>query len=188
VATLPLSGKPEAAVADGQGRVYVDIEDTAELTAIDAVQAKVVATWRLAGCVEPAGLAMDTTAHRLFVGCHNRVLRVVDAADGRTLAELPIGAGVDANAWDAATQHIFSSQGDGTLTVIQSMGDDRYAVAQTATTRPGARTMALNPDTHEIYLVTAAFDEAPPAAGSSRPRRTMQPGSFTLLVMRPDGH
>lgn len=188
VATIPLSGKPEAAVADGRGTVFVDIEDTAELTAIDTMRTKVASTWPLQGCVEPAGLAMDTAARRLFVGCHNRVLLVLDAADGRPVAQLPIGDGVDANAWDPSTQRIFSSQGDGTLTVIKAQAGDRYAVEQTVATRPGARTMALNTVNHEVYLVSAAFTEEPPAAGSTRPRRTLQPGSFTLLVLRPGEH
>ena len=185
VATIALHGKPEAAVADGRGSVFVDIEDTNELTAIQAAEARVTATWPLPGCDEPAGLALDASARRLFVGCHNRQLLVVNADSGAVLSHLPIGAGVDANAYDPATRQVFSAQGDGTMTVIAAPGGDRYSVAQTATTRPGARTLALNASNHEVYLVTADFDEQPPAAGSTRPRRVMKPDSFTLLVMRP---
>jgi DNA-binding beta-propeller fold protein YncE len=155
VATIPLRGKPEAAVADGRGGVYVDIEDTNELTAIHAADATVTATWPLKGCDEPAGLAMDAVARRLFVGCHNRTLLVVDADSGALVGTLPIGAGVDANAYDPQTRQIFSSQGDGTLTIIAAPGGERYTLAQTVVTRAGARTMALNTTTHEVYLVTA---------------------------------
>jgi len=187
VATIALRGKPEAAVADGRGGVYVDIEDTDELTAIDAAAATVTATWPLKGCKEPAGLALDAQTRRLFVGCHNRTLLVVDANSGAVLSTLPIGAGVDANAYDPLTRQVFSSQGDGTMSVISAPGGDRYSVAQTATTRLGARTLALNTSNHEVYLVSADFDELPPAEGSTRPRRVMRPDTFTLLVMRPAG-
>ena len=185
VATIALRGKPEAAVADGRGSVFVDIEDTNELTVIQAADARVSATWPLPGCDEPAGLALDASARRLFVGCHNRSLLVVNADSGAVLSRLPIGAGVDANAYDPATRQVFSAQGDGTMTVIAAPGADRYSVTQTATTRPGARTLALNTVNHEVYLVTADFDEQPPADGGTRPRRVMKPDSFTLLVMRP---
>ncbi len=185
VATIALRGKPEAAVADGRGGVYVDIEDTNELTAIHAADATVTANWPLKGCEEPAGLAMDTGARRLFVGCHNRTLLVVDADSGALISTQPIGARVDATAYDPQTRQIFSSQGDGSLSIIAAPGGDRYTPSQTVTTRAGARTMALNTATHEVYLVTAEFDEQPPAAGSTRPRRLMRPDSFTLLVLRP---
>jgi DNA-binding beta-propeller fold protein YncE len=187
VATIALRGKPEAAVADGRGSVYVDIEDTNELTAIRAADATVMATWPLKGCEEPAGLAMDTQARRLFVGCHNRTLLVVDADNGSLIDSHPIGAGVDANAYDPQTRQIFSSQGDGTVNIISAQGGDRYTPTQTVATRVGARTMALNTATHEIYLVTADFEEQPPASGSTRPRRVVKPESFTLLVLRPTG-
>jgi subtilisin family serine protease len=128
---------------------------------------------------------MDAQARRLFVGCHNRTLLVVDADTGALVSTQPIGAGVDANAYDPQSRLIFSSQGDGTLTIIQAPGADRYAPAQTVATRLGARTMALNPITPEVFLVTADFDEQPAAASSARPRRVIRPDSFTLLVFRP---
>ncbi|MDP9045775.1 MAG: YncE family protein [Pseudomonadota bacterium] len=183
IATIALHGKPEAAVSDGRGRLFVDIEDSHELVAIDTATAKVTAVWPLKGCDEPSGLAMDTAAHRLFVGCHNQVLAVVNADSGAVMTTLPIGAGVDATAFDASTHQVFSSQGDGTLTVIQSEGGDRFRVAQTALTQAGARTMALNPNTHEVYLVTADFETPTAAASASSGRRVMKPGTFRLLVM-----
>ena len=182
VATIPLGGKPEAAVADGRGRVFVNIEDADSLTAIDARNATVLKTWPLPGCHEPAGLAMDVQNRRLFVGCHNKVLLVVDADSGKAVASLPIGEGVDANAFDAETRLAFSSQGDGSMTVIREETPDAFAVVQNVATQRGARTMALDPKNHRAYLVTAEFEEAPPAEGQQRPRRTMKPGTFTLLV------
>jgi DNA-binding beta-propeller fold protein YncE len=183
VATIALAGKPEAAVPDGRGMVFVDIEDKNALQAINLKTGAVVATWPLAGCDEPAGLAMDRAARRLFVGCHNSTLLVVNADTGKTVAQLPIGEGVDANAFDAQRQLVFSSQGDGTLAVIHAAGADSFKVQQTVATARGARTMAVNAADHQVYLVTAEFDEQPPAQGQTRPRRTMKPGSFTLLVV-----
>jgi YVTN family beta-propeller protein len=184
-ATIPLRGKPEAAVADGQGKVYVDIEDRNEIAVIDARTAAVSATWPVPKCDEPAGLAMDVAAHRLFAGCHNKVMAVINADSGALVATVPIGEGVDANVFDARAGLVFSSQGDGTLTVVKKETPDRYTVAQTVATQRGARTMALNPKSHDLYLVTAAFEESAPAEGGGRPRRTIKPGSFTLLVVGP---
>lgn len=183
VATIPLSGKPEAAVADGRGMMFVDIEDKNELSAIDLRKGTVVSSSPLAGCNEPAGLAIDAKSRRLFVGCHNRTLLVVDADTRNVMASLPIGEGVDATVFDDETRRVFSSQGDGTLTIVREEGSGRFGVEQTVQTQRGARTMALNPKTHEVYLVTADFEEAPPATGQSRPRRVMKPDSFTLLVV-----
>ena len=186
VARIALGGKPEAAVADGRGHVFVEIEDRNSLTAIDSAAARVSASWPVAGCDEPAGLAIDAAAHRLFVACHNRAMVVVNADSGVAVATLPIGDGVDAAAFDAQAQLAFSSQGDGTLSIVKAEGGDRYRVQQTAPTMAGARTMALNPRTHEVYLVSAEFGEAPAATASQpRPRRPMKPGSFTLMVLAP---
>lgn len=183
VATVALAGKPEAAVADGRGMAFVDIEDKNALQSIDLKAGAVVATWPLPGCDEPAGLAIDRAARRLFVGCHNRTLLVVNADSGKTVAQLPIGEGVDANGFDAQRKLVFSSQGDGTLSIIQAAAADSFKLQQTVATARGARTMAVNTVEHQVYLVTAEFDEQPPAAGQTRPRRTMKPGSFTLLVV-----
>jgi YVTN family beta-propeller protein len=182
VATIPLHGKPEAAVADGAGRVYVNIESKNEITAIDARALNATVSWPLTGCEEPAGLAMDTSSRRLFAGCHNKLMAVVDADNGKLVASLPIGEGVDANAFDSKTKLAFSSQGDGTLTVVREEAPDRYTVAQNVVTQRGARTMALNPKNHDLYLVSADFEEAASAEGRQRPRRTIKPGTFTLLV------
>jgi DNA-binding beta-propeller fold protein YncE len=183
VATIALTGKPEAAVADGKGMIFVNIEDKNEITAIDTRKQAVAAIWPLAGCNEPAGLAIDTQARRLFVGCHNKLMVILNADSGKVVTTLPIGEGVDANAFDAETKQAFSSQGDGTLTIIKEETADRFSVQQTTSTQRGARTMALNPKNHDIYLVSAEYDEAPAAEGLQRPRRTIKPGTFTLIVM-----
>lgn len=182
-ATIPLDGKPEFAAADGTGMIYVNIEDKSEIQSIDARNAKVVNTWPLAGCEEPSGLAMDQKHHRLFAGCGNKVMAVVNAENGKVITTVPIGQGVDANGFDPGTELAFSSNGDGTLTVVHEESPEKFTVAQNAETQRGARTMALNPNNHEVYLVTAEIEEQPPAEGQTRPRRTMKPGTFTLLVM-----
>jgi len=183
VATIALSGKPEAAVSDGHGRLYVEIEDKNQLQVLDLKTRAVVANWALPGCDEPAGLAMDRVARRLFVGCHNKTLLVVNADTGKPVGQVPIGAGVDATTFDADRQLVFSSQGDGTLSVIQAATADVYKPLQTVTTAPGARTMALNNVDHQVYLVTSEFEEQPAAAGQTPVRRRAKPGSFALLVV-----
>jgi len=180
---IPLDGKPEFAAADGKGMVYVNIEDKSELTSIDARKAAVVNTWKLEGCEEPSGLAMDQKTRRLFAGCHNKVMAIVNADTGKVVTTVPIGEGVDANAFDPGTNLAFSSNGDGTLTVVREEPADKFSVVQNAETQKYARTMALDTDTHTVYLVTADIEVTPPAAGEQRPRRTMKPGSFTMLVM-----
>lgn len=183
VATIPLDGKPEFAAADGKGSVFVNIEDKSELTKIDPVKGTVVQTWPLAPCEEPSGLAMDQKHRRLFSGCGNKMMAVTNADTGKVVTTVPIGQGVDANGFDPGTDLAFSSNGDGTLTVVHEDSPDKFTVAQNAETQRGARTMAMNPGNHQVYLVTAEFDEIPPAEGQTRPRRSMKPGTFTLLVM-----
>src|SRR5215471_3421297 len=183
VATIPLDGKPEFAAADGKGMVYVNIEDKNELTSIDAKKAAVAASWPLTGCEEPSGLAIDQKSRRVFSGCGNKVMAVTNIDTGKVVTTVPIGQGVDANGFDPDTGLAFSSNGDGTLTVVHEDGPDKFSVLQNAETQRGARTMALDTNTHNVYLVTAEFEEAPPAKEGDRPRRTMKPGTFTLLVM-----
>jgi DNA-binding beta-propeller fold protein YncE len=182
VATIPLPGRPESAVTDSKGRLFVNIEDKNELAMIDLRTHQVGAVWPLAACDEPAGLALDADSGRLFVGCHNNTMLVVNSDSGHVVATLPIGQGVDANAFDAARKLVFSSQGDGTLTIIKEESPGKFRVQQTAHTRPGARTMALNAKDHLVYLVSADYVEAPPQTQGKRTRRTVKPGTFTLLV------
>ena len=177
VGTIPLDGRPEFAVADGKGRVYVNLEDKSELAVLDPNKLAVVARWPLAPCEEPTGLALDQEHHRLFVGCRNRKLAVVNADDGKVLTTLPIGEGVDATAFDPATQLAFASNWDGTLTVVHEDAPDKFTLAGSVATALGARTMALDPGTHTIFLVTAKYQ----APGVDR--RSIAPDSFELLVV-----
>ncbi|MGZ4859718.1 MAG: YncE family protein, partial [Candidatus Angelobacter sp.] len=164
--------------------VFVNIEDKSELTSIDAKKAVVIKSWPLAPCEEPSGLAMDQKHRRLFAGCSNKMMAVVDADSGKVIATPAIGEGVDANAFDADKQLAFSSNGrDGNLTVVHEDSPDKFSVVENATTQKFARTMALDTTNHDVYLVTAEIEEAPPAKEGERPRRTMKPGTFTLLVV-----
>ena len=184
VATIPLGGRPESAAVDAKGgRVYDNLEDKNELVAIDTKSHTVVNRWPIAPGEEPAGLAIDVPHHRLFVGCHNKLMLMVDNTSGKVVASVPIGEGVDFSAFDPETQLAFSSCGDGTVTIAHEDSPDKLTVIQTLTTERGARTMALDPKTHRIYLASAKF-EAPTASasGGGRERPRMVPDSFKILV------
>jgi DNA-binding beta-propeller fold protein YncE len=184
VATIALPGRPETGVSDGKGKVFVNLEDIAHIAVIDTKSNAVVDKWRLDGCEEPTGLALDKKNRRLFSGCHNKAMPIVNADNGKQLATLPIGQGVDAVAFDPETQLAFSSNGEGTLTVVHEDSPDTFSVVENVQTQPGAKTMALDPKSHNIYLVTAKFEPAtPPSADAPRPKRTMVPGSFVVIVM-----
>ena len=177
--TIPLGGKPEFAVADGTGQVFVNIEDTSEIVRIDANTMKVTARWPIAPGQEATGLAMDLTSRRLFAVCGNKLMVVLNADTGKIVKTLPIGAGADAAAFDPKLGLAFASCGDGTLTVVHEDSPDQFSVAQTVATRQGGRTMALDSKSHRIYLPTAKF--APAANAGQRPQ--MIPGTFTMLVV-----
>jgi DNA-binding beta-propeller fold protein YncE len=183
---VQLDGKPEAGVGDGRGHVYVNIEDRSELTLFDARTRRVTSTWSLADCEEPTGLAIDRESRRLFVGCGNSTLLVVDGGSGRPVAHLPIGEGVDGVAFEPATHRIYATSGAGTLTVAREENPDSFFVEAVVPTQPGARTVSLDPARHEIYTISAEF-EAPAATapGEPRPRRRPVPDTFTLLVVAP---
>jgi len=182
--TVPLGGKPEFAVADGRGRIYDNLEDKSQLLAIDAGKLEVVARWPLAPCERPTGLAMDRDHRRLFAGCANKLMAVVDADSGKLITTLPIGSGVDATAYDPGLQCAYASNGDGTLTVVHEDAPDKFTVLQNVPTQRGARTMALDPETHHVYLVTADFGPAPaPTATQPHPRPAIVPDTFVLLVV-----
>jgi YVTN family beta-propeller protein len=182
--TIPVTGKPEFAVADGAGHVYVNIEDKSEELQIDTKNLKVAAQWPLAPCQEPSGLAMDSAHRRLFAGCHNEMMAVVDADSGKVIATPAIGDGVDANAFDPGTAFAFASNGmSATLTVVHEEAPDKFSVLENVATQRGARTMALDPKSHEVYLVTADFAPAPPSANENpKPRMMPVPGSFVVLI------
>jgi DNA-binding beta-propeller fold protein YncE len=182
--TIELGGKPEFATADGKGRVYVNLEDKSMVVALDSQQLKIVSRWPLAPCEEPSGMAIDREHRRLFIGCHNQMMAVMNADTGSVLTTLPIGRGVDANAFDPGTQLAFSSNGDGTLTVVHEDSPGQFNVVDNVETQRGARTMALDLKTHNIFLVTADFGPPPaPTAENPHPRPAIVPGTFTLLVV-----
>jgi len=181
--TIPLDGRPEFAAADGAGHIYVNLEDKSELVALDSQKLAVLHRWPMAPCEEPTGLALDRKNRRLFAGCHNKLMTVINADTGKVVITLPIGAGVDANEYDPSTRLAFSSNGDGTLTVVHEDSPEKYSVVENVATQRGARTMALDPKTHNAYLVTAEFGPPPaPTAENPRPRAAMLPGSFVVLV------
>ncbi|MFZ0760777.1 MAG: YncE family protein [Candidatus Sulfotelmatobacter sp.] len=181
--TIKLDGKPEFAASDGKGEIFVNIEDKSELTAIDANKLTVKSTWPLAPCESPTGLSMDRKNRRLFVGCE-KMMAVVNADTGKVLATPAIGDGVDATRFDDATRLAFASCGDGVLTVVREESPDKFSVAENVPTEPGARTMALDSKTHNVYLVTAKFGPPPAAtADNPHPRRTILPDSFVVLVV-----
>jgi YVTN family beta-propeller protein len=185
VAKIPAGGKPEFAAADGAGRIFFNIEDKSQLGVIDSSTNRSIATWQLPNCEEPTGLAIDVRHERLFSVCGNGVLAVTDAKSGRHIAEVPIGKGPDAAAFDARRGLIFSSNGqDGTLTVIHEDDADHFAVIATLVTQKSARTMALDTQTHRVYLVAAQFGPAPaPTPDQPHPRPSVLDGSFKVLVV-----
>jgi YVTN family beta-propeller protein len=182
--TIPLGGKPESGVADERGRVFVNVEDKSEVVEIDSRKLAALNHWSLAPCEEPTGMAMDRKRRRLIVGCSNKLMAVVNADTGKVVATLPVGRGVDASAFDPATDLAFTSNGEGTLSVVHEDSPDKFTVVETVQTQAGARTMSLDAKTHRVYLVSAEFGAPPPATPERpRPRPGIVPGSFTLIVM-----
>jgi DNA-binding beta-propeller fold protein YncE len=184
LATIGLYGKPEFAATDAKGKIFVNIEDKSEMVMIDPNKLEVKARWPLAPCTEPSGLAMDRKNRRLFVGCGNKMMAVVDADSGKVLATLPIGEGVDATTFDPETGLAFASCGEGVLTVVKEESPDKFSVAENVPTKRGARTLALDAKTHNIFVVTADFGPRPePTADNPHPRPAMLPDSFVVLVV-----
>jgi len=172
---VDLGGKPEFAATDEKGTMWVNIEDTSELVAFDPVKLAVKSRWKLADCEEPTGLALDRKTRRLFAGCGNKKMAIVDADSGKLVASPAIGDGCDATAFDADLGLAFASAGDGTITVIHEDSADKFSVIQTVTTQKGARTMTVDPKTHRIFTVTANV--------GPRPERKVEPDSFVVLVV-----
>jgi YVTN family beta-propeller protein len=184
VATIPLGGKPEFAEADpGAHRVFNNLEDKSEVAVIDTRTHSVTNRWPIAPGEEASGIAIDVKHHRLFLGCGNKLMVMMDSTSGKVVATVPIGPGVDGSAFDPETQLAFASCGDGTTTIAHEDTPDKLNVVQTLKTERGSRTIALDPKTHKIYLPTAQFEPQPePAAGSPRQRPKMVPGTFKILV------
>ncbi|HMH22489.1 MAG TPA: YncE family protein [Puia sp.] len=177
VGTVDLEGSPEFAVSDGKGLIYNNIEDLNVLKVIDSKSWKVKATWPLAPCGGPTGLALDGADGRLFTGCRtNKGLSVVDISSGKVISTIPIGAGVDAVVYDAADKLVFVSNGDATATIIRQESADKYTVVQTLTTAPRAKTMAMDKKTKKIYFSAPEFEPG---------TRKIVPGTFAVLVYKP---
>ncbi len=185
LADIALGGTPEFLVADGKGSLYVNINDKNEIARIDTKSGKIIARWPTAPCRAPTGLAMDRARRLLFSSCHSGVMAVMNADTGTLIAALPIGVGTDAAAYDPVRHRAFSSNADGTLSVISDAGA-KPSLLGTVKTRFGARTLAVNPATGVLYTVTAkVVSETPPAKPDGRPRFTFVPGSLELLAYAP---
>jgi DNA-binding beta-propeller fold protein YncE len=183
VATIKLSGVPEFAQADSKaGRIYNNIEDKNEVAVIDTKTHTVVATWPVTPAEGATGMALDVARHRLFIGADMMVM--MDSTNGKVLATLKTGPGVDAAAYDPVTNYAFvSAGGDGTVTIAQPKSATELTVVQTLQTHPRSRTMTLDPKTHKIYLAAAEYEAAPPPEpGKPAGRPRMVPGSFKVLV------
>lgn len=184
VGKIELGGKPEFGVSTDQGELFVNIEDKSELVALDPKELKVKSRWPLAPCESPSGLAIDKKNRRLFVGCDNKMMAVVNADNGKVITTLSIGDGVDADRFDAQNKLAFASCGEGVLTVVKEDSPEHFSVAQNVKTLRGARTMELDPKTHKIYLVTAEFGPPPAAtAEQPHPRPSILPDTFEVLVV-----
>jgi YVTN family beta-propeller protein len=184
VSTIPLGGSPEFAVADSAaGRVYCNLEDKNEVAVIDTAKHEITARWPLAPGQEPTGIALDAAHHRVFAACHNKLMAMLDTETGKVLGTVPIGAGVDGCAFDDATQLAFASCGDGTTTIAKEESPQKLTIVQTLKTERSARTMALDPQTHRIYLPSAQFQPPPtPSPGASPARPTIVPNTLKVLV------
>lgn len=185
VATIPLGGRPEFAQADPKAdRIYDNLEDQSEVAVVDGAAHDVITNWPIAPGESASGMAIDVKHHRLFIGCHNQKMVMMDSRDGRVVATVPIGEGVDADAFDPKTQLAFASCWDGTTTIAREESPDKLTVVQMLKTERGARTMALDPKTHNIYLATADFEAPSNSAGSEgrRHRPRIIPGTLRILV------
>jgi len=184
VATIPLGGKPETGVSDGKGKVFVNIEDTGEEVEIDAATFKILNRWKLTGGEEPSGLAMDRKTNRLFIGCGgNQTMIVLDATNGTIVAKFPIGR-CDGVGFDPKLKLAYSSNGEGTVTVVRELSADKFEFVENITTEPGARTIGVDTYTHKLYLPTAQMKPAPaPTTDNPRPRPQQIPGTFHVVVV-----
>jgi YVTN family beta-propeller protein len=182
--TIPMGGKPEFSVADGKGKIYVNIEDTGEIVELDAAKLAVTKRYSLKPCEEPSGLAIDAKDRLLFSVCGNRIMAISNPDTGKVVAMPAIGTGPDGAAYDPGTGYAFSSNGDGTLTVVQQTGG-KWQVVENVATQRGSRTIAVDEKTHNVYLPAAEPGPAPaaPPAGGRGQRATFLPGTFKVLIV-----
>lgn len=178
LATIPLDGKPEFSAMDGTGNIYVNIEDKSMINVINSKSLTVEKKWSIAPGEEPSGLAIDTKSHRLFSVCGNKLMVVSDAVAGKVITTLPIGDHCDGVTFDPEKKRAYSSNGEGTITVVQETKDDKYTVLETIQTQRGARTITIDKKTHHLYLSTAEYESAPT---ESNRRPPLKPHSFVIL-------
>ena len=183
VTAIHLSGQPEFAAVDGAGKLFVNVEDRREIQRVDTKTAKVDATWPIPACDSPHGLAIDNESHRLFTSCINSKLLVVNATNGSVISTLPIGKHTDAAAYDGRRKRVFSSNGDGTLSVIQQEDANQYKSLGEVATQLGARTMALDAKSGRIFFVTGDYSEVDPNARDLRKRYAVKAGSTRMLIL-----
>jgi YVTN family beta-propeller protein len=185
VATIPLEGKPEFSATDGKGKVFVNIEDKSKVCMINATTLKVEQTWPIAPGEEPSGLVLDAKNHRLFLVCGNNMMIVMDSETGKIVANLPIGDGSDGVTFDPSNERAYSSNGEGTITVVQGQNGAGYKVLETIPTQKGARTITIDTHTHHLFLPTAEFEPAPAGEGNEKKRPSMKKGTFCILDVAP---
>lgn len=178
VATIQLTGKPETAVSDGAGKVFVNNEDKSEIAVVDIKNYKVIANWSITPGEEPSGLSIDRSTKRLFAGCDNRMLVIINATNGKIVSKQPIDDGCDGTAFDSRLQYIYSSNGEGSLTVIEEISRDNFKVLENVKTQKGARTLCVDPETGNVFLPTADFEPNTPQGQWPK----MIPGTFQVLV------
>ena len=182
IGTIKLAGKPEFAVTDLKGKIFVNIEDKNSITAINVNTLKVEHDWSIVPGEAPSGLAIDLKNKRLFSVCENKIMVVVDYETGKVITTLKTGEGTDGVSFDPVLKRAYSSNGQGTMTVVQEKDANTFTVLENVPTQKGARTITVNSKTHKLYLPTAEYNEAPaPTAQNPRPRATIKPGTFTVL-------
>jgi hypothetical protein len=180
ITNIPLGGKPEYGASAGDGKVYANLTDTSEVVEIDGKSATVTRRWATETCKQPVSMAIDTAHHRLFSGCRSGVMAISDYQAGKVVTMVPIGTGADGAGYDAASGDVFSSNANGTLTVIHQDTPDQYHVLQNVQTPQGSRNMGLDATTHRVFVVAAEFGPVP---AGGRGRGPVQPGTFKLLVI-----
>lgn len=184
ISTVDVGGRPEEGTSDGAGKLYVNIEDKNEIVQIETKTFKVQNHWSLSPWEAPTGLTIDTQTKRLFSTCSDsKLLVIMDATNGKVVDELPIGDGCDGIAFDIKNKLIFTSNGDGSITIIKEKSANEYKVKQTLTSKRGARTMTINQANHTLFLPTAEFEPLDENAPKNA-RRKMIPGSFQVLVVQ----
>lgn len=178
IGTISLDGKPEFPATNGNGKIYVNIEDKSMINVINTATLKVEQHWPIAPGEEPSGLALDNQTHRLFSVCSNKLMVVTDAESGKVITTLPIGDRCDGVAFDPENKRAYASNGEGSITVVQEVSGNSFKVLETVPTQPGAKTIAIDKASHHLYLTTADYEAAPTATNR---RAAVKPNSFVIL-------